>query len=242
MHQAHHIKKIIFLLCLTLILFFGENKAIRAKKCVNRDAEAVLVNNDIPSANMEAIAQVKWPAIEQVIRTEIKAESFVQNFTIVEDVIQTKAGGVVKSHTVADQISNRDNVKVKIKACVEPSGAKESVSQLALNNSIAVFITARKPRRSGGKFEETNVLSENLIGKITEQNYTIVDVALIGKIEAREIENAMKSGNTITVRSMMHKFLSNLVIIGKVDYTISQKKEKTSVTGFPCPLIMSRCA
>ena len=106
-----------------------------------------------------------------MVGTEIKAQSFVQNFTLVEDIVRTKAGGVVKSYRVLGQENSPESISVKINACVEPSGAKEAVSQLALNNSIALFIPARKPGRSGDEFEETNVLSETLIGKLTDQNY-----------------------------------------------------------------------
>ena len=115
-----------------------------------------------------------------------------------------------------------------------PAPRKPSLD-LALNNSIAVFIPARKPGRSGDEFEETNILSETLIGKITEQNYTVVDVAPTGTIDAKEIENAMKSGSTLAVRSMMYKFLSNLIIIGKVDYTISTKKGEDIGYGLSMP-------
>lgn len=228
-------KKIYFLLCLAIGLGFGASEAVSAEKCVNAEAEAALVNNDIPSARLEAIARAKWSAIEQVVGTEIKAQSFVQNFSLVEDVIKTKAGGVVKRYTVRDQINSPESVKVKINACVEPSGAKEAVSDLALNNSIAVFIPARKPGRSGDEFEETNILSETLIGKITEQSYTVVDVAPTGAIDAGQIESAMKSGSTLAVRSMMYKFLSNLIIIGKVDYTISTKKGEDIGYGLSMP-------
>ena len=214
-------KKIYFLLCLTIGLTLGTSETVSAEKCVNAEAEAAIVNNDIPSAKLEAIARAKWSAIEQVVGTEIKAQSFVQNFTLVEDIIKTKAGGAVKSFKIVKQDNGKDSVNITINACVEPAGAKEAVSQLALNNSIAIFIPARQPGRSGDEFEETNILSETLIGKITEQNYTVVDVAPTGTIEAKEIENAMKSGSTLAVRSMMYKFLSNLIIIGKVDYTIS---------------------
>jgi hypothetical protein len=228
-------KKIYFLLCLAIGLGWGTSVAVSAEKCVNAEAEAALVNNDIPSAKMEAIARAKWSAIEQVVGTEIKAQSFVQNFTLVEDVIKTKAGGVVKSYTVKNQTNTADSVKIKINACVEPSGAKQAVSDLALNNSIAVFIPARKPGRYGGGFEETNILSETLIGKITEQNYTVVDVAPTRTIDAKEIESAMKSGSSLAVRSMMYKFLSNLIIIGKVDYTISTKKGEDIGYGLAMP-------
>lgn len=227
--------KFSFLLCLAVILCWPVNDALSQEKCVNTEAEAAIINNDIPSAKLEAIARAKWSAIEQVVGTEIKAQSFVQNFTLVEDVIKTKAGGVVKSYKIIDQKNTTDSVNVKINACVEPASAREAVSQLGLNNSIAIFIPARKPGRSGDEFEETNILSETLIGKLTEQSYTVVDVAPTNALTASVIENAVRSGNSMTIRSMMYKFLSNLIIIGKVDYTISTKKGENIGYGLSMP-------
>ena len=155
----------------------------------------------------------------------------MQNFTLLEDVIKTKAGGAVKSYKVINQKNDKDSVNVKINVCVEPVSAREAVYQLGLNNSIAVFIPVRKPGRSGDEFEETNILSETLIGILTEQNYTVVDVAPTQAIDAAEIEKAIRSGNTLNLRSMMYKFLSNLIIIGKVDYTISAKKGENTGHG-----------
>ena len=228
-------KKFSFLLCLAVILCWGITDVRSQEKCVNADAEAAIINKDIPSAKLEATARAKWSAIEQVVGTEIKAQSFVQNFTLVEDVIKTKAGGVIKSFKVIDQKNTADSVNVKINACVEPSSAREAVSQLGLNNSIAIFIPARKPGRSGDEFEETNILTETLIGKLTEQSYTVVDVAPTNALDAKVIENAVRSGNSMTVRSMMYKFLSNLIIIGKVDYTISTKKGENIGYGLSMP-------
>ena len=45
----------------------------------------------------------------------------------------------------------------------------------------------------------------------------------------------MRSGSTLTLRSMMYKFLSNLIIIGKVDYTISTKKGENIGYGLSMP-------
>ena len=228
-------KKYSFLLCLAVIFCWSINDARSQEKCVNTEAEAAIINNDIPSARLEAIARAKWSAIEQVVGTEIKAQSFVQNFTLVEDVIKTKAGGIVKSFKVIDQKNTADSVNVKINACVEPASARDAVSQLGLNNSIAIFIPARKPGRSGDEFEEANILTETLIGKLTEQSYTVVDVAPTNALDATVIENAVRSGNSMTVRSMMYKFLSNLIIIGKVDYTISTKKGENIGYGLSMP-------
>lgn len=83
----------------------------------------------------------------------------------------------------------------------EPAKAEQAVAALALNNFIAPFIPARKPRAARGEdgYEETNILSETLIGKITDQCYKVVDVAPTRAVEAADIEKAVKSGSTLTV-------------------------------------------
>jgi hypothetical protein len=228
-------KKYNCLLALILLLCFAASDAFSQTKCVNTSGEAAIVNQDMPSAKLEATARAKWAAIEQVVGTEVKAGSFVQNFTLVEDVIKTKAGGVVKSYKVVGENVKDDVMNIKINACVEPSQAREAVSQLGLNNSIAVFIPARKPGRKGDVFEETNILSETLIGKLIEQSYTVVDVAPTHAVDAKEIEKAMRSSSSLSLRSMLYKFLSNLIIIGKVDYTISTKKGEDIGYGLSMP-------
>jgi hypothetical protein len=126
---------------------------------------------------------------------------------------------------------------VKINACVEPAKAEQAVSSLALNNSVALFIPARKPRASRGvdEYEETNILSETLIDKIIGQGYTVTDVAPTQAMNAAEIERAVKSGSTLAVRSMMYKFLSNIIIIGSIDYAISTKKGEDIGYGISMP-------
>src|SRR5271157_1013442 len=145
-------KKFYFLLCLTVIFCWPINNALSQEKCVNAEAESAIVNNDISSAKLEAITRAKWSAIEEVVDTEIKLRSFLQNFTLLEDVIKTKTAGVVKSYKVINQKNDTESVNVKINACIEAASAREAVFQLGLNNSIAVFIPARKPGRSDDEF------------------------------------------------------------------------------------------
>jgi hypothetical protein len=217
------------------LLCFSVPDAFAQAKCIHASGEALIVNNDTPSAKLEAVARAKWAAVENVAGTEVKAGSLVQNFILVEDVMKTKAGGVVKSYQVLDEFVKDDILNVKINACVLPSEARDAVSQLGLNNSIALFIPARKPGRHGDEFEENNILSETLTGKLTEQGYTVADVAPTHAVDAKEVERAVRSGKTLSLRSMMYKFLSNLIIIGKVDYTISTKKGEDIGYGLSMP-------
>jgi hypothetical protein len=228
---------IVFTFCLIIGALFAP-AGFCQQKCVDAEGEAVIANNDLPSARLEAVARAKWQAIEKTVGLDVKAGSLVSNFTLVEDVIKTQIGGSVKSFTKKSEKQKDGNVIVTINACVEPKKAQEAISsELALNSGVAVFIPARKPTASGADstFEETNILSETLIGKLTEQNYKVVDVAPTRAVDAAEIENAMKSGSTLAVRSMMYKFLSNVIIIGKTDYTISTKKGESIGYGLTMP-------
>ncbi|MBF0507187.1 MAG: hypothetical protein HQL09_10155, partial [Nitrospirae bacterium] len=203
-----------------------------ALKCIDSTGEAAINNSDIPSAKTEAIARAKWAAVEQVAGVEVRAQTVVQNMVLVDDAISKQIRGVISGYKVTAEKTGTDAVWVKINACVEPVKAQEAASSMALNNSVAVFIPARKPRvvseseynyASGhsskassynsstlDEYDETNILSENLIGRLAEQGYTVVDVAPTHAMEAREIENAIRSGNALTVRSLMYKFLSNV--------------------------------
>ncbi len=228
-------KMIPFFLCLTLLIGFSFSQAIAQIKCVDASGEAMVMAGDRAQARLEAVARAKWSAVEQIAGTEVKAASFVRNFQLVEDVVKTKTGGLVKRYKIIDERLTDDLMEVRINACVEPAGAREAVSELALNNSIALFIPARKPGRSGDEYEETNILSETLLGNLIEQGYTVVDVAGTKAADAADIERAVRSGSTLTVRSMMTRFLSNLMIIGKVDYTISTGKGESIGYGLTMP-------
>lgn len=217
-------------------------------KCVNAEGESLIVNNDIPSAKTEAIARAKWSAIEQTVGVEVKAQSIVQNFAIVDDAISKNIRGTVQSFKVILEDNRKDTFWVKINACVEPNKAQDALMALALNNSVAVFIPARKPKviseydtkhssyiHTKDEYEETNILSEKLIGKLIEQGYQVVDVAPTHAMDAKDIESSLKSGNYMTLRSLMYKFLSNVLLIGKIDYTISTKKGEDVGYGISMP-------
>lgn len=217
------------------VSFFHVSEGLCQTKCIDSEGEAVIINNDIPSAKAEAIARAKWSAIEQTVGVEVKAQSVVQNMALVDDAVSKQIRGVVTGYKILREENIKDTMWVKINACIEPTKAKDAISYLALNNSVAVFIPAKKPGSIRDEYDETNILSENLIGRLTEQGYTVVDVAPTHTLEAKEVENAIKSGNFLTLRSLVYKFLSNILLIGKIDYAISTKKGENIGYGISMP-------
>jgi len=241
---------------LLFMFIFSSQEAFCETKCIDSEGEAVIVNNDVFAAKAEAVARAKWAAVEQAVGVEVKAQSVVQNMALVDDAVSKQIRGVVTGHKILREENRKDTIWVKINACVEPTKAKEALSSLALNNSVAVFIPARKPKvvkefeekyktpysktqRSGletrDEYDETNILSETLIGRLIEQGYTVTDVAPTHAMEAREVEDAIKSGNFLTMRTLMYKFLSNVILIGKVDYAISTRKGEDIGYGVSMP-------
>ncbi|MEK7333034.1 MAG: hypothetical protein AAB017_06620, partial [Nitrospirota bacterium] len=67
-------------------------------KCIDAEGEAVIVNNDVPSSKTEAIARAKWSAIEQSVWVEVKAQTVVQNFAVVDDAISKNIRGLVTGY------------------------------------------------------------------------------------------------------------------------------------------------
>jgi hypothetical protein len=237
-------RKIIQILA-CLLLFISYHlilpvEGMTAVKCIDAEGEAAVVGGDTPSAKAEAVARAKWSAIEQVVGVEVKAQSVVQNMALVDDAVSKQIRGIVSGYNVLREERRKDTMWVKINVCVEPTKAREAMSSLALNNSIAVFIPARKPKVMGrlqtrDEYEETNILSETLIGKLTEQGFTVIDVAPTHAMDSREIEDAIKSGNFLTVRSLIYKFLSNMLLIGKIDYAISTRRGEDIGYGITMP-------
>lgn len=242
-------KKLILIL---LLLIFSFGNVFGQVRCEISEGEAIINKNDTVSAKAEAIARAKWNAIENVVGVEVKAQSVVQNMALVDDAVSKEIRGVVQSYKVLNEEKKDDVYKVKINACVETKKAQNALSNLAINNSIAVFIPARKPRLvsereniSKGKkhyemetkeeFEESNILTEKLIGELTSQGFTVVDVAPKEIIDASKIEESIKSGNYLSLKSMIYRLLTNVLIIGKIDYTISSKKGQDAGYGVSMP-------
>jgi hypothetical protein len=92
---------------------------------------------------------------------------------------------------VISQKNDTDSVNVKINACVDPFSAREAVYRLGLNNSIAVFISARKPGGNGNEFEETNLLPKRL--SISSPNKTIIAKYRLGFGSRRKTDGRFHS-------------------------------------------------
>ena len=249
-------KELKALVPLAVLILFSLSYGKTAVKCVDSEGEAVILDNDIPSAKMEAVARAKWNAIEQTAGVLVKAQSVVQNMALVDDMVTKQIRGVITGYTIRKEWKDGEVYKVIANVCVDESKADDAVSLISMNNSMAVLILARKPKliseveekyigpsgkretysfKTQDEYEETNIVSEAIIESLTDQGIKVVDITPQHLSDAQMVEQAIRTGNFTNLRSFMYRSLSNLMLIGKVDYTISTRKGQDIGYGISMP-------
>jgi len=207
----------------SLICILLPVKAPCSVECIDAEGEAPIMNNDVSAAKMEAVARAKWAAIGQTIGMEIKVKTVVQNNALIDEVVIKKINGVVAGFKVLREENKKDTYLVKSNVCIESANAKEAALSLALNNRIGVFIIVKK-QSPVDTYEETNVLSEKLTGKLIEHGYSVIDAVPAQVPGTQGIEDAIQSGNYTSLRAIMYRYLSNVLVVGKADYTVATGK------------------
>ena len=221
-----------------ICLLFAALPAFARPTCVNMSGEGAIVNNDVPSARIEAINRAKWLAVEQVAGVDVKSRTIVENGTLLDDIITTQMQGVVTSHRVLNEKRSADTYQVTVSACIEPVNARTAVSALALNTSISLFIPSRKPTTSAKdrwEYEEDNILSQNITSRLVEQGFRVRDLADSHSLKLKDIDAAFRGGRQAELRSLIYKHLSNSILIGRIEPTVSFNKGEDAGYGIRMP-------
>lgn len=206
--------------------------------CIKMTAESVVINNDVPSARIEAVNRAKWLAVEQIAGVDVKSRTIVDNGALLDDIITTQMQGVVTSYRIVDETRSDDTLKVGINACIEPVNAKTAISALALNTSISLYIPSRKPPVSGrkaGEYEEENILSQSVTGRLVEQGFRVHDIAESHALKLKDMDAAFKGGKQAELRNLIYRFLSNSILIGRIEPTVSFNKGEDAGYGIKMP-------
>lgn len=208
-------KKLLILILLLVVL------PAYAQQLVEASGESIIFNNDVQQARNEAILRAKWTAAENVLGVKVKAQSVVSNFALVDEVIQKSVSGYVESYKVLNEGRDGDVYRVRISAKVVKENAEKALSSIARVSSVAVLLPAFF---LDGMVEETNTLSESLTGRIVEQGFNVVDIATLEPSTAGQVEQALKRNDMLFMRSLTLNSLSNLALVGKVDFALSTQK------------------
>ena len=189
------------------------------------EGEAPVIGKDIQAASREAMARARWAALEKAVAAAISLEGYIQDFTLLEELMRSQLAAAIKSSTTIKEMVGKETVGVGIKACVVLAKAQELLTTLALNDAVAVFIPARLPTGDGdSEVRESNSLSDAIVEALSAENFTVIDVAPLEVMKAADVNKALTGNPAMAVRSMVYRLLANVFVIGKADFTVIAKK------------------
>ena len=219
-----------------VILALAASTAWAGPTCIEAYGEGVILKGDLPSARMEAVSRAKLSAVEQVAGVEVKSRTIVENSLLLDDVIISQMNGVISSCKILSEQREDSLVRVLVNACVEPVNARTAVSALARNTSISVFLPSRRLASSGKRvFDDENILSHAVIGALADQGFTVRDIAESHALNLKDIEKALGGEGQLALRNLMYKHLSNTILIGTVESTLSVNKGEDAGYGITTP-------
>ncbi|HBA71807.1 MAG: hypothetical protein A2X82_19290 [Geobacteraceae bacterium GWC2_55_20] len=204
--------------------------------CVEVSGESAVIGGDLPSAKVEAINRAKFAAVEQVAGVDIKSKTVVEDSALLDDMITTQTRGAVSSYKIIRESHEGDSARALVNVCVEPLSAKSAMSALALNTAISVYLPAKKlVRYDNLEYDDENILAQAVIGKLAEGGFSVRDLAETHSLKLRDIDMALKGGDQTSVRSLVYRYLTNSVLIGKIEPTVSMRKGSDAGYGISMP-------
>ncbi len=204
--------------------------------CVEVSGESAVIGGDIPSAKVEAVNRAKFSAVEQVAGVDIKSKTVVEDSALLDDMITTQTRGAVSSYRIIRESLEGDSARALVNVCVEPLSAKSAMSALALNTAISVYLPAKKlVRYDNLEYDDENILAQAVIGKLAEGGFSVRDLAETHSLKLRDIDMALKGGDQTSVRSLVYRYLTNSVLMGKIEPTLSMRKGSDAGYGISMP-------
>jgi hypothetical protein len=180
---------------------------------------APIVNNDLSQARDEAIADAQRKALEQVSGVWIDAETITRNRMLFDELVRTKTRGVVQNTNVLESGKTADGeFRVKLEAWVKAADVQERLPDLVSELSLVVLV----PEQNGGQPQAQAVVENEIVTKLTDAGYRVLDPAQLQRIARRDQLAARLRGDERTARELGLKFLSNLIIVGEATAQPSQ--------------------
>lgn len=228
--------KAVTLLTAFLIVFATTAVALAKSVCVEVSGESSIVGGDLPSARVEAVNRAKFAAVEQVAGVDVTSTTLVEDSALLDDVITSRTRGVVSSYRVISESQSGESARALLNVCVEPLNARSAMSALALNSAVSVYLPARiLDRGVNGGYDDENILAQAVIGRLAESGFSVRDLAESHALKLKEIDTALKGGDQTSLRNLVYRYLTNSILIGKIEPTLSTSKGSDAGYGIAMP-------
>jgi hypothetical protein len=198
---------ILFTLC-SFIAFGKDNNTTTVQ------AEALIVNDDIAAARIQAEARARWAAIEALTPVTMNVSTVIHNAEILDESIKSEITAMVKSFEILDEGVDDGSYWLEAKVTVEPVQVGKFMADLAQNTTIAVYLPAIMP---DGTVEEFHPLAQGIVNELINKGFNIVELASVLPQETTaSFLNAAETGNIKLMQALATDYMAGSALIGKL--------------------------
>ena len=196
-----------------------------SKKVVATGTGSIFDNN-IAKARDDAIEDALRRALEQTLGTMIEAETFVENYQVIDDNIFSETKGYIQNYQVVREQKRNDYLyEVMVTAVVSMENLQndlEAIATLMRRKNMPrmmVMIDEKNIGKSVGLLNyieaETNNAETAIIDEMMEKGFTFIDQSTVKQNLTREKAAAILQGNTEMAAALGKKIGAEVVLTGK---------------------------
>jgi len=196
-----------------------------SKKVVATGTGSIFDNN-IAKARDDAIEDALRRALEQTLGTMIEAETFVENYQVIDDNIFSETKGYIQNYQVVREQKRNDYLyEVMVTAMVSMENLQndlEAIATLMRRKNMPrmmVMIDEKNIGKSVGLLNyieaETNNAETAIIDEMMEKGFTFIDQSIVKQNLTREKAAAILQGNTEMAAALGKKIGAEVVLTGK---------------------------
>ncbi len=191
--------------------------------------EATVYNNDLPAAREEALVDAQRNALEQILGVKIKSETAVQDFQLADDTILSMISGYIRSSKILSEKQEQEYLVLEVECEVVQQLSAEEAQKLMRNFSCVVGFTTVV---DGEKVEDER-LGNKLSADLVKADFDVRDISQLSALQGYDqyYQQATEHQDIAAARWIGQQLLSNVVIVGKANLKMREKKEVTGFAG-----------
>lgn len=184
---------------------------------------SILRNEDIEEAKEKALKMAKDEAILKVVGLHVSSEILSKERENLIRLFSLEYDNIIKEYNIISEDSGGDGLyRVKISAKVRD----DLVRTLLMNNLYDDRVIVVTSEKNMGKPIKRHILEHELIKRIKEKGYLIVDYRTIKNDTVRDLVSLIRQGNTESVKKMGVYYLTDIVVVGFVESKFSQQTKE----------------
>lgn len=179
--SRHHPRRVLLLIPLFLL---AVDPPVRSQPApvetswIEAEGEAVIYDNDIPSARSRAIEAAKRNAVEKGLGVMVASQTLVRNYQLVSDRVLSRSSGFVRKYEVISEGRAGDNYRVTIRAQITEIIDQVLKDRMALELLLdwvhhpRVLVLIRENNMGDS---ESRVAESSIIGELMDKGFNLVD-------------------------------------------------------------------